>query len=305
MASTVWKGNLTFGLVSIPVRLLRAARAERVSLRQLHRPSRPQRDVAMPEYIPPSARSIPSPQEPIVEVEPVRRTYQPLTADAEAAPIAPTELVKGFEYAKDQYVIVEEQDLRAIAMPTSTEMQIAEFVHFSEIDPVYLETSYYVVPDGAIEKPYALLLEAMRSTGYAAIGQLTMHRRDHVMIVRPGKTGLIAHTMYYPDEVRSIEEFRTDTTGVKPKELTMATALIQALAQPFDPAQFRNNFRDRLRQLIDARAEGRQFAHAESVPPAATKVVDIIDALKRSLEQVQRKPATAERRQPKKRQSRA
>ena len=146
----------------------------------------------------------------------------------------------------------------------------------------------------------------MRETGYATIGQLTMDRRDHVVIVRPGKTGIIAHTMFYPDEVRSTEEFRTDKSLVAAKELTMAKLLIEALAQPFDPARFKNSFRERLQQLIQSRIEGQQTTRIE--PHAAAKVIDIMEALKRSLAQAksvteptesadrrtQRKPAAAE-----------
>jgi DNA end-binding protein Ku len=296
MASTVWKGHLTFGLVSIPVRLVRAARAQRVSLRQLYRP-RPAAVVdtptvcSMPETG--KVRQAEAKFEP--EVAPVRRTYQAANNDAENEPIEPADLVKGYEYAKGQYVVLDEQDLRQLAPPTATEMQIVEFVRFAEIDPVYLETSYYLLPDESGEKAYALLFDSMRSTGFAAIGHLTMHRRDHVIILRTGKSGLIAHTMYYPDEVRGTEEFRTDTKLVAPKESELAKSLIQALAKPFDPAQFKNAFRERLQQLIESKIEGREVAHVE--PAKQTKVVDIMDALKRSLEEAKaasRKPASGE-----------
>jgi DNA end-binding protein Ku len=99
--------------------------------------------------------------------------------------------------------VLDDQELRSIAPKTSTEIEIVEFVQFSEIDPVYLETSYYVAPDEGGEKAYTLLFKSMEGTGYAALGQVTMHRRDHIMILRPGKKGLIAHTMFYTDEVRS------------------------------------------------------------------------------------------------------
>jgi DNA end-binding protein Ku len=165
-------------------------------------------------------------------------------------------------------VVLEEEELRSLIPQTSSEIQIVEFVRFIEIDPVYLETSYYVVPDDGAERAYALLVDGMRETGYAAIGQLTMHRRDHVVIVRPGKTGIIAHTMFYPDEVRSTQEIRTDTSLVAPKELSMAKLLIEALADAFDPARFKNTFRERLQQLIQSRIEGQQTTRIE--PPAAT-----------------------------------
>jgi DNA end-binding protein Ku len=237
-------------------------------------------------------------------VAPVRRTYQPANSVAEHEPIEPSDLVKGYEYAKDQYVVLDEEDLRKLAPATDTEMQIVEFVRFAEIDPVYLETSYYLLPDESGEKAYALLFDSMRTTGFAAIGHLTMHRRDHVIIVRTGKAGLIAHTMFYPDEVRSTEEFRTNTSVVAAKESELAKSLIQALAKPFDPAQFKNTFRERLQQLIDSKIEGREVARVE--PAQQAKVVDIMDALKRSLEEAKaasRKPMGGERPE-KKRQTR-
>jgi DNA end-binding protein Ku len=145
----------------------------------------------------------------------------------------------------------------------------------------------------------------MEETGYAALGQVTMHRRDHVMILRPGNTGLLAHTMFYADEVRTVDEFRTKTELVSPRELDLAKTLIQALATSFEPEKFRNQFRERLRQLIESRAATRQVATVEA-PPA--KVIDIMDAPKRSLAQAksagapepetvkpERKPATGER----------
>lgn len=237
----------------------------------------------------------------------MRRVFQSADSADEDQTIEPTDLVKGYEYEKGQYVVLEEQELRSLVPQTSTEMQIVEFVRFHEIDPVYLETSYYLAPDDSAERAYALLFEGMRESGYAAIGQLTMHRRDHVVIVRPGKSGLIAHTMFYPDEVRSTQEFRTDTSLVAAKELELAKSLIEALAQPFDPARFKNTFRERLEQLIQSRIEGQQISRIE--PHAPAKVVDIMDALKRSLAQaksvndirestspaIERKPVTAER----------
>lgn len=301
MAATVWKGHLTFGLVSMPVRLVRAARAERMKLRQLYRPRTaippPQeQDLRTPPPVPfprqPEVRleaakktpakvvsSIQGPTEQ-AQVAPVRRVFEASHTDT---PVAPADLVKGYEYEKGQYVVLEQDELRALAPETSTEIQVVEFVRFEEIDPVYLETSYYVIPDDNAEKAYALLLESMRQTGYAALGQLTMHRRDHIIILRPGKRGVIGHTMFYPDEVRATEEFRTDTSLVVEKELELAKALIGALAQKFDPARFKNVFQEQLGELIASRVAGRQVAHVETRAPA--KVVDIMDALRRSLAQ--------------------
>ena len=304
MATAVWKGHLTFGLVSMPVRLVRAARPERTKLRQLYRPRTtappeaeeeksgavtPRREppvrVGAPEQL--AAKTAPPSEAAPQPVAAVRRVFQ---AGGENVAAAPADLVKGYEYDKGRYVVLEEDELRALAPQTSTEIQVVEFVRFQEIDPVYLETSYYVIPDENAEKAYALLLEAMRQTGYAAIGQLTMHRRDHVIILRPGKRGLIGHTMFYPDEVRSTEEFRTETNLVAAKELDIAKALIAALAQQFDPARFKSGFRERLQELIESRIAGRQITPVESRAPG--KVIDIMAALKRSLAQAKALPQT-------------
>src|SRR3984893_10535533 len=301
MPVTVWKGHLTFGLVSIPVRLFRAARAQRVNLRQLYRPSQREEREAASRNAMATAAFIPEPgptaepkrgreeqQPPIwdppVPVAPVKRVYQSANGDEQAPLIRDADLVKGYEYSKGEYVVLDDQELRNIAPKTSTEIQIVEFVRFSEVDPVYLETSYYVGPNEGGEKAYALLLKGMEETGYAAIGQVTMHRRDHVVILRPGKSGLIAHTMFYTDEVRTADEFRTNTSLVSAKELDLAKALVQALATSFEPDKFKNQFRERLHQLIESRAASRQVTPVEAPTPA--KVIDIMDALRRSLAEV-------------------
>jgi DNA end-binding protein Ku len=322
MPATVWKGHLSFGLVSIRVRLYRAARAQRVNLRQLYRPNQREERGAISDttlakaaYIPElgpmeeRTREFPEEHEPgsnaEAHVAPVKRVYEPADGAEREQPLRDSDLVKGYEYTKGQYVVVDEETLRSITPKTSTEMQILEFVRFSEIDPVYLETSYYLAPDQTGEKAYALLFKGMVEAGYAAIGRVTMHRRDHIVIVRPGKTGLIAHTMFYTDEVRTVDEFRTDASLVSAKELDLAKTLIQALATSFEPDKFKNEFRERLHQLIDSRAAREQVVPAE--PPSSSKVIDIMGALKRSLAEVktakqvsqpdaakvQRKPASA------------
>lgn len=303
MAATVWKGQLAFGLVSIPVRLVRAARAQRVPLRQLYRPKEhraatpapvtqpdlpagPGRDSSYAE-----AEDSPAPAE-ISGVIPVQRVYQaaggaPFNGEERPEPIQHADLVTGYETSQGQYVVLEEDELRQLAPKTSTEIEIVEFVRFEEIDPVYLETSYYVIPEATGEKAYALLYDAMRDERYAAVANISMHRRDHVLIVRTGKTGLLAHTMFYPDEVRSIEEFRTDTALASTKELHLARTLIEALAKPFDPSRFENQFRARLQALIESRAAEAPAIRVEAPKPG--KVIDIMDALRRSLAEV--KPA--------------
>lgn len=290
MASTVWKGHLTFGLVSIPVRLFKAARAEKISLRQLHRPGRPEPPAPEIEPEPPQkpragraaleiARA--AQPEPEPEPAPVTRIRQSAFVPGDDTPIPRSELVRGFEYARGQYAVIDEEDIRGITPRTGSEMQIIEFVRFAEIDPVYLETSYYMTPDDAGEKAYALLFEGMRESGYVALARVAMQRREHVMILRPGKSGIITHTMFYPDEVRSVQEFRTDVSLVTAKELALARMLIDTLAAPFEPAKFKDTFRERLRELIDAKVQGKSVAYEEALPSA--RVADIMEALEKSL----------------------
>jgi DNA end-binding protein Ku len=298
MAATVWKGYLTFGMVLVPVRLYRAARAERVKLRQLYRPQRTEavsRNVVSIPTANEAPQASPAVPEYNHEVAPVRRVYQAAGSPDESQLIPSSDLVKGFEYTKGEYVVLDDQEIRELAPQTTSEMQIVEFVRFEEIDPVFLETSYYVVPEEIGAKAYVLLFEAMREAGYAAIGNLAMHRRDHVVVVRAGKHGLIAHTMFYLEEVRADLEVRADRSLVAAKELALAKTLIGALAQPFDPSKFKNQFRERLAKLIESRGAGRQ-AQVEHAEPG--KTIDIMDALRRSLAEVkstERKPATQER----------
>lgn len=285
MATTVWKGYLTFGLVSIPVRLFRAARAERISFHQVHRTS-PQAETYE------RVHSVPTLQPP-----PSAETEPEASAPGVPAPapqrVPSDEIAKGYEYEKDHYVVVDPQELKQLAPKTSGEMQIAEFVRLDEIDPVFFETSYYLSPDEAGEKAYALLFEAMKETGFVAISQVAMHRREHVMVVRPGQHGLITHTMFYVDEIRADQEYRADPAEVNPKELQLAKQLVTSLASPFEPGKFKDAYRARVQDLIDARLAGKQVAVAAPAPKQAP-VVDILEALQKSLKAV-KKPAASEK----------
>src|SRR5579864_8568297 len=227
MASTVWKGHLTFGLVSLPVKLYSAARSETVSFNQLHKSDH-------------------------------SRVKQVLYCQAEDKPVPRAELVKGYEYEKDKYVVVDEEEIKKVAPKTAKTMEILEFVKAGEVDPVFFESSYYMAPDDAGEKPYALLFEALRRTGYVAVAKIAMHNREHIVILRPGAKGILLHTMYYRDEIRQVEEFRTNTDLVKPKELEMAKMLIDNLADNFEPQKYHDEYRDNLMKMIEDRVEGRK-----------------------------------------------
>src|SRR5215831_13506314 len=259
MAASVWKGHLTFGLVSFPVRLFSAARGESVSFNLLHKPDH-------------------------------SRIRQVIYCQSEDKPVPRTELVKGYEYEKDHYVEVDDEDIKKVAPKTAKVMEILEFVKADQVDPIYLESSYYVAPDEGGEKPYALLFQALRESKYYALAKVAMHNREHIIVLRPGSKGILSHTMYYQDEIRQVDEFRTDTTLVKDKELAMAKMLISSLEAEFEPQKYHDEYRHNLQKMIEDKIEGRNVvaAPAEHVAP----VIDIMEALKRSLAE-KRKPAQA------------
>jgi DNA end-binding protein Ku len=260
MASTVWKGHLTFGLVSFPVKLFTAARSESISFNQLHKDDH-------------------------------SRIKQVIYCQAEDKPIPRSEIVKGYEYEKDKYVVVEDEDIKKMAPSTAKVMEILEFVKTTEVDPLYFESSYYMAPDDAGEKPYALLYDTLKRTGYVGVAKIAMHNREHIVIFRPGNFGLLMHTMYYTNEVRKVEEFRTDTSLVKDSEVKLAEMLVESLAAPFDPDKYKDTYRDNLQTLIDAKIKGKEVVAPP--PKEPSKIIDIMEALKQSLA-IAKKPAASE-----------
>src|SRR5262245_4185259 len=170
MAATVWKGFISFGLVSIPVRLYSGARGKTVNFHLLHKKDN-------------------------------SRVHQVMYCAAEEKRVERSDLVKGYEYKKHQYVVVTSEDIKAATPPTSKVMEILQYVEGDDVDTVYLESSYYVAPETNGEKPYALLLEALRQSKYDGIAKVTMHGREHVVILRPADRGIMLHTMYYADEI--------------------------------------------------------------------------------------------------------
>jgi DNA end-binding protein Ku len=312
MAATLWRGQLTFGLVSVPIKLLRAARAEKVRMHNLQREtghrikqvfvapatdpeSEPEsEDTEEPEEAPVVTHSIPAQ---------AARTAQPVKGQPVKEPsvneqsvqehvVAPSDLVRGFEYEKGKYVKFEKAELESIAPRNSSEMQIVEFVSFAEVDPIYLETSYYIAADKGGEKTYALLFEALRETGQSALAEFVMYRRDQIIILRAGQHGMIGHTLFHEDELKRENEFHADTSLVTPKELDLAKKLIEALTGHFEPQKFKDKYRERLQAAI---ADKIDSGAVQKVGPAVRQapVIDIMSALKESLMRV-KKPAATE-----------
>jgi DNA end-binding protein Ku len=260
MASTVWKGHLTFGLVSFSVRLYSAARSESISFNQLHKADG-------------------------------SRVKQVLYCQAEDKPIPRSEIVKGYEYEKDRYVVIEDEEVKKVAPQSAKVMELLEFVPTDQVDPIYLETSYYMAPDEAGEKPYALLFDALKRSGRVGVAKVAMHNREHIVILRPGKNGVLMHTMFYTHEIRKVDEFRTDLSLVKDKELALASSLIEALAGDFEPEKYKDNYRENLLQMIEAKKQGAEVVATPE--PQQAKVIDIMEALKASLAMVKKPAASA------------
>jgi DNA end-binding protein Ku len=250
MATTVWKGHLTFGLISIPVRLTAAARGERISFNQLHKVCH-------------------------------SRLKQPLFCPVCNRNVERSEIVKGYEYEKDQYVLFAEEELDKIEPPSAHVMEILSFVKLSEVDPLYFDSSYYVAPEEAGVKAYQLLMKAMEETGYGAIAKLTMHQREHIVFIRPGAKGMTLHTMFYSNEVRAAESVPTPKVEVKEQEKKLAEQLIQSLAAPWEPQKYHDEYQDNLKAMIAAKLKGQQVT--EVAQPHMAPVIDLMEALKKSL----------------------
>ena len=258
----------------------------RAPVKQISDYSAPSRSMTSPSAV---TRETPQPT-----FEPIKR----VSASSNTDSILPAnEVKKGYEFAPDQFVTVDAEELKNIAPQNSADMEITEFVHLAAIDPLYYEASYYVRPEPAGEKPYALLHAAMLKTGLVAVARFAMHRREHIVVLRPGKKGIIAHTIYFSFEVRSDDEYTVDPELVTPKELELASALVTGLSADFDVSKFRDTYREQLEALISAKVQGKASpAEPPQRKPAA--VTDITEALRASLSKL-KKPVSAE--QPKSR----
>jgi DNA end-binding protein Ku len=213
-------------------------------------------------------------------------------AQPQAVEVSRSELAKGYEYEPGRFVVLNRDEMESITPRTAHEMQILEFVKLAEVDPTYFETSYYAAPDKGGERAYALLLEALRRSGLVGIAQVAMHRREHVVVIRPGQTGIVLHTMFYESEVRRENEYRTDISQVATKELDLALLLVKSLTAVFEPSKYRDSYREKLDALIAAKLEGLPARELER--PRAAPVVNILEALQRSLQPAQRKPPAGE-----------
>jgi DNA end-binding protein Ku len=202
-----------------------------------------------------------------------------------------SEIVKGHEYEKDQYVLFSEEELDKIEPSSAKVMEILEFVKLDDMDPLYFDSSYYVAPEDAGVKAYKLLLSAMQQSGYGAIAKLTMHQREHIVVLRPGSRGMTLHTMFYSNEIRAAESVPTDKVELKDQEKKLAQQLIESLAAPFEPQKYRDEYQENVKAMIAAKLKGQEVT--EVAQPHMAPVIDLMEALKKSLAEKQAPAAAA------------
>jgi len=252
MAASVWKGSISFGLLSIPIRLYPAARSQRINLHQIHKKCH-------------------------------TRLRQPLYCPTCHRIVERSEVVKGYEYEKGPYILIENEELKKITPPSGRMMEIQAFVKGSQIDPIFFESSYLALPEKDNPKPYVLLVKALEDSDRVGIAKVTMHQREYTVFIRARSHGLTVHTMYFVNEIRSVEGYGKISQDVKlrPQEIKLAEQLVESLAQDFKPQQYHDAFQERLRALIEAKREGKTIVEEE--PPKRAPVIDMMEALKRSL----------------------
>jgi len=257
---TIWNGSISFVLVTIPVGLAVAQQRKDVSFRTLHRECGT--PIKQKRWCPKHER----------EVE----------AD---------ELVKGWEFSKGQFVMVEDSDLEAVALQRSHSVEIVKFVPVEEVDPIYFDRTYYLAPADAPaqQRPYALLLAAMKDTGLGAVGKFVLWGKENLCLIRPLGESLALETLFFAEDVRARDEIDEVVSEVKVEkaELEMAKQLVESLSGEYDPEEFRNEYRDQLKAMLEAKLAGEEIVAPEPAEPA--QVIDLMDALKASVEQASKR----------------
>jgi len=253
MPRSMWKGAVSFGMVAIPVRLYLATESKSVSFRSL----------------------CPCHKQPIKQ-----KRHCAVTDDV----LDYKEVLKGFEISKDQFVIIDEEDLENLPLASAHTIEIMEFVDGEEIPAeLYMKQAYYLEPEKVGIKPYYLLKEALQEVGKVAVGKIALRDREHMATVRPFGKGIIVNSLHWPDEIRSMDELNLPEEEVKidKREMAMAKMLIENLTDEFDPERYHDEYREAIIKLAQAKADGEEITVAE---PEAPKVMDLMAALKASVE---------------------
>jgi DNA end-binding protein Ku len=257
---------LSFGLVAIPVRIHTATHSENVSFHLLHNKCGSR--VRNQHYCP--VCNI------VVERD---------------------DLVRGFQHAKDQYVPVTDEELESLEAEANNNIDLKQFIPLTSVDPVYFENTHYLGADKGGEKPYRLLADAMAKSGRVAIAELVSRGKEQLVLIRPYRNGLVLHTMYHADEVREFQQVpKGDKVKVSEKEVELGVGLIDRLtSEGFNPQNYKDEYRIRVLAMLDEKSKGKEVTISAPAPERGGKVVDIMEALKRSMERIpaKKKPATA------------
>lgn len=255
----IWKGTISFGLVNIPVALGIATQRSDPKFRTLD----------------------------AEELQPIR---QQMFSPARGEVITRDDTVKGYEVDKDRFVVITDEELESVAVERRRSIDILSFVDAGEVDPVYFDRTYYLMPQDGADKPYALLLEALSETGKAAIGKLVLSSKEHLVLLRPAGRTLSIELLFYPEDVRSKAEVEERMEGVKTTkaELEMAKQLVDSLTEPFDPDAYENEHKRELMALIERKMAGETIEVSAEAPREAELAPDLMSALKASLEQAQK-----------------
>ena len=268
MPRTMWKGAISFGLVSIPIRLYPATEEKTLRFNQLH-----DEDGGRIKYVR------------VCSVDGEEVTFD--------------HIVKGYEYEKDKYVVLTDEDFDAVPVESGRAIEILQFVDLDEIDPIYYKKSYYLIPEEMGVKAYTLLREAMSQTGRVGIAKVSFRDKEHLAALRFRDDVFLLETMFWPDEIRAAEFEEIGQAAkakVRPQEVTMAESLIENLTSEFKPEDYRDDYRQALLQIVEKKVAGEEIEVAPQVEE--TKVVDLMDALKASVEATKSKPAPAPKRAP-------
>jgi DNA end-binding protein Ku len=251
MARAIWSGVIGFGMVSIPVKLYSATSSKSISFHLLHEKCNTR--IKELRWCPHCDRQV---------------EYD--------------ELVRGYEYAKGEYVVISDEDMEKLPLASKNLISVNAFVKAAEIDPIYFNGSYYLEPDKAAARPFALLMQALQDKEMVGIGTVALRNKERLCALRAVGGTILVEMLLYPDEIRVDLEQSTPATKVSKNELQMATTLIELMTQKFDPDNYKDRYREAMSELIEAKLEGQEVV-AEKAPPQ-TKIVDLMDALRASVE---------------------
>jgi DNA end-binding protein Ku len=251
MARAIWSGSISFGMVSIPVKLYGATESRDIRFNLVHATCG-------------------------------TKLQQRRWCPTDEVEVPWEEVARGYQFSKGQYVILTEEDFEQLPLPSKHTIELSAFVEEREIDPIFYENSYYLGPDERGGKPYSLLLKALEKKSLSAVGSITIRKKEQLCVLRPHQSTIMLETLYYPDEIRQERGVDLASVKVSERELEMAFTLIELLKKPFDPSEYKDHYREALAELIEAKLEGKEIV---TTPPAReTRVIDLADALRKSVE---------------------